>query len=356
MTTLKPKKFQTLLFNWFDQHGRKHLPWQQNKTPYRVWVSEIMLQQTQVNTAIPYFEAFLQAFPTLIHLADASQDEVLRLWAGLGYYSRARNLHKAAIKVRDEMNGELPDTIEALQTLPGIGRSTAGAIASIAFNQRATILDGNVKRVLARLHAITQPINEKLIENELWAIAEQYTPSYRVADYTQAIMDLGATFCKRGQPQCLACPYTKHCAAHQQGLAASLPTKKTAGRLPVKSATFLLLQAQGKILIQKRPSKGIWGGLWSFPEIAGKPDNQAIQEFCKEHFQISVTDIELMPAFRHTFSHYHLDIFPVAISLKRISSIAIEAAQQIWYNPSKPSTVGLPKPILSIMRTLSCHD
>src|SRR3990167_8286209 len=207
MKNLTPKKFQQLLCQWFDTHGRKNLPWQKNKTPYRVWLSEIMLQQTQVSTAIPYFQRFLTRFPTIKSLANASEDEVLHLWTGLGYYSRARNLYHAAKLVVEKHHGKFPDQLEELEKLPGIGRSTAGAILSIAFEKKATILDGNVKRVLTRLYGITEWVGEKKIIEALWKLAEKYTPAFRCADYTQAIMDLGATLCIRGKPACEKCPF-----------------------------------------------------------------------------------------------------------------------------------------------------
>lgn len=350
MPPLSPRHFQTRLLSWFDQHGRKHLPWQQNKTPYRVWVSEIMLQQTQVATATPYFERFMQTFPDLAALANAHEDDVLHLWAGLGYYSRARNLHRGAKMVMDTFQGALPGTVDALTTIPGIGPSTAGAIAAIAFNQPATILDGNVKRVLARLHGITDPINEKSVENALWTLAVRYTPAERTADYTQAIMDVGATLCTRSKPQCEQCPFMKQCVAYREGLVALIPRKKTGRTLPVREATLLILQQGAQVLLCKRPDRGIWGGLWSLPEVAGQTDASSLRAFCREHFQLTCSAIQALTPFRHTFSHYHLDIFPVVMTVKPRKSV--EAEGQIWYNPCKPAPIGLPKPIQTIMGML----
>jgi A/G-specific adenine glycosylase len=346
------KKFQTLLLRWFDQHGRKHLPWQQNKTPYRVWISEIMLQQTQVATVIPYYERFMNIFPTLNDLANGAEDQVLHLWAGLGYYSRARNLHKAANMVMEKFAGKFPDHMEGLLELPGIGASTAGAILSIAFNQRATILDGNVKRVLARLHGITDPIDDKAVEKQLWDIAIDYTPEQRTADYTQAIMDLGATFCTRSKPQCANCPFAKNCAGYQEGIAALIPRKKKAKEIPVRTATFILFKQGNRVLLQKRPPVGIWGGLWSLPEMVGEPCLKTIQQYCRQQWKMNIKDFEALPSFRHTFSHYHLDIFPIVIELKKAPAKIMEAEQQIWYNPGKPESVGLPKPVQQLMRHL----
>lgn len=350
---ISAKPFQRKLLQWFDQHGRKELPWQQNKTPYRVWVSEIMLQQTQVATVIPYYHAFMQAFPDLPALANAHEDDVLRLWAGLGYYSRARNLHRAAKAILEKHHGIFPDHLEGLQSLPGIGQSTAGAILALAFEKRATILDGNVKRVLARLYGIEAPVNEKLGEEILWQLADKLTPTERIADYTQAMMDMGATLCTRSKPACEHCPFRKHCIAYQQNLVELLPAKKATKPIPTKSATFLIIQQNGKILLEKRPDKGIWGGLWSVPEITGEPNTQKIQQFCASTIGLKQVNVEPMPTFRHTFSHYHLAIHPVLITALDHRIKRLEEGTQIWYNLHHPSSVGLPKPIQTILRALS---
>jgi A/G-specific adenine glycosylase len=278
---LTPARFRTLILNWFDQHGRKNLPWQINKTPYRVWLSEIMLQQTQVNTVIPYFLRFLQQFPDLQTLSRAHEDEVLHLWAGLGYYSRARNLHRAARAIMENNHGEFPDTLVDLINIPGIGPSTAGAVLALAFNKRATILDGNVKRVLTRLHGIRKPINDKKTEQQLWDLAENYTPQKRIADYTQAMMDLGATCCTRARPSCSQCPLQRYCVAYKLGLVETLPAKKQSRSLPVRQATFVILKKGDTFFLEKRPSTGIWGSLWSLPELAGKPNKKTVRAFCQ---------------------------------------------------------------------------
>ena len=344
--------FAKAILAWFDQHGRKHLPWQQDKTPYRVWVSEIMLQQTQVNTVIPYYERFMQQFPDLTTLAKADSDSVLHAWAGLGYYSRARNLHRAAQMVRQDFAGKFPDTLEGLQALPGIGRSTAGAILSIAFEQRATIMDGNVKRVLARYLGITDPVNEKTVENKLWEIATDFTPKKRSADYTQAIMDLGATLCTRSKPDCARCPLIKTCRAYADDMTALLPVKKATRAIPTRTATFLILQNGTHIYLQKRPPHGIWGGLWSLPEISGTPDNKQIRSFCQSSMHSDATKLTKLAPFRHTFSHYHLDIHPVLIAITPPAKV-MECTDQIWYNLDEPQAIGLPKPIQLIMRKLA---
>lgn len=346
-----PLNFSDAILQWFDAHGRKHLPWQQDKTPYRVWVSEIMLQQTQVTAVIPYFARFMQRFPDLPSLANAGNDDVMHQWAGLGYYSRARNLHRAAQMVMQEFDGKFPDNLDDLQRLPGIGRSTAGAILSIAFQQRATILDGNVKRVLARYLGITDPI-DRAVENTMWETATAFTPEQRSADYTQAIMDLGATLCTRSKPQCGRCPLAAECVALAQGMTELLPVKKVTKEIPTRAATFLILRADDKILLQKRPPHGIWGGLWSLPEISGTPDKKLIRQLCSAEFHLEVKKFDVLSPFRHTFSHYHLDIHPIIIPAAMPAKI-MECTEQIWYNLSQPETLGLPKPVQSILRNLA---
>jgi A/G-specific adenine glycosylase len=346
-------QFPTAVLTWYDEHGRKHLPWQQNKTPYRVWISEIMLQQTQVSTVIPYFERFMQRFPTLQSLASAKTDDVMHQWAGLGYYSRARNLHKAAQMVVQDFGGAFPDNLDDMLKLPGIGRSTAGAILSIACGVRATILDGNVKRVLARYLAVTEPVNAKPAETLLWQIADEFTPEKRCGDYTQAMMDLGATLCTRSKPQCTRCPLISTCKGYEQGIAELLPIKKATKEIPTRTATFLILRADKEhVFLEKRPPHGIWGSLWSLPELTGLPDKKQIRTLCSTAFHIDVKKYELLKPFRHTFSHYHLEIHPVVIKATMPAKV-MESSEQIWYNPSKPETVGLPKPVQLILRNLA---
>ncbi|HET8730461.1 MAG TPA: A/G-specific adenine glycosylase, partial [Moraxellaceae bacterium] len=259
--------FATAVLAWFDEHGRKTLPWQQNPSPYRVWVSEIMLQQTQVATVIPYYERFLARFPDVHALAAAPQDDVLHLWTGLGYYARARNLQKAAQMLVDQYGGEFPETVDEVAGLPGIGRSTAGAILSLSRQHWAVILDGNVKRVLSRFHAVSETGAAQ--EKRLWPLAEQHTPQQRVHHFNQAMMDLGATLCTRTRPACLLCPLQSACRGFAEGEPTAYPGKKATRTLPEKSVTLLVfLNADGEVLLEQRPSPGIWGGLWSFPESA----------------------------------------------------------------------------------------
>lgn len=350
---LTPSVFQQLLLKWFDQFGRKDLPWQQNKTPYRVWVSEIMLQQTQVSTVIAYFNRFIEHFPTVEKLAMATEDTVLHLWTGLGYYNRARNLHKTAKIIVKDYHGKFPDQLRELEKLPGIGRSTAGAILSIAFNQSEAILDGNVKRVLTRLHGISKwPGNKEVLE-QLWSIAERYTSSQRTADYSQAIMDLGATLCIRGKPRCGECPYQSHCIAHAQGIEKKLPVSKPRKILPIRNATLLILRKEPHlVLLEKRAPAGIWAGLWSLPEMTGTPSLAEIRKTCKQRFQFAIEELSLGKPFRHTFSHFHLEIAPVLLTIKASARKIMEEGQQIWYNLEHSQAVGLPAPVKLLLETL----
>ena len=343
----KPEVFAKRVLKWFDLHGRKDLPWQHDTSPYRVWVSEIMLQQTQVKTVIPYFERFMVSFPDVQSLAGAPEDEVLHLWTGLGYYARARNLHKAAQQVAGELGGKFPDTIEALCDLPGIGRSTAGAIVSIALGERASILDGNVKRVLARYHRVEGWPGQSRVHNRLWEVADQYTPSQRCADYTQAMMDLGATLCTRSAPACDICPLASGCEARARGDQLKYPGKKPRKTLPVKATHFLIVRSrEGDIWLEKRPSSGIWGGLWCFPEIDG-PETGNTR--CLDLWGAAPASIEVQQDFRHTFSHYHLDITPVVVELGSNPQAVMEDTRQLWYNVRQPPQIGLAAPVASLL-------
>ena len=258
--------FSRHLLAWFDGHGRKDLPWQRNPTPYRVWVSEIMLQQTQVQTVIPYYERFMARFPDVSSLALADLDEVLHLWTGLGYYARGRNLHRAAIQIR-QSGGVFPSTREGLEALPGVGRSTAAAVLALAFGERAAILDGNVKRVLCRFHAVEGDIRRSSTVRELWEHAESHTPERRLADYTQAIMDLGATVCARRTPKCDSCPLAGRCKALAHGRAGEFPQRRRARAKPVRKARmYVIATPAGACLLERRSARGVWGGLWTPPQ------------------------------------------------------------------------------------------
>lgn len=340
--------FQQRLLDWYGHHGRHDLPWQRERTPYRVWVSEIMLQQTQVATVIPYFERFMARFPTLDELAAASQDDVLHLWTGLGYYARGRNLHKAARQIMAEHSGELPvASLEALHALPGIGRSTAGAIIAQSSGQRAVILDGNVKRSLSRLHAVEGWPGRPVVERKLWSLAEHYTPQERLPDYTQAIMDLGATLCRRGTPDCGRCPFADVCVAHRRGEEHRFPEPKPRRPLPTRTTLMLLLQdSQGRVLLEQRPSSGLWGGLWSLPQFA---DLAALRAWLDTHAPAATLD-SAWPAFAHTFSHFRLEITPQPARIERLDSVG-EA--RCWYDPGSPGRIGLAAPVKSLLASLA---
>lgn len=344
----KDFEFSQRLLEWYKIYGRHDLPWQQNRSLYRVWVSEIMLQQTQVATVIPYFERFIARFPDIQTLADANQDEVLHLWTGLGYYARARNLHKAAQTIRDEYANQFPEDYEQVLALPGIGRSTAGAILAQSLGQRHVILDGNVKRVLTRLYAIEGWPGKKAIENQLWQHAASLTPHSQLTDYTQAIMDLGATACAR-KPNCPSCPMIDLCIAHQQDNVTNYPTPKKRKVLPVKTTHMLvLLNKSGEVMLEQRPPSGIWGGLWSLPEYS-ESNIENIENWCEQQLGLLIEDIESQPLFRHTFSHFHLDITPVACRLKNPANHVMEAANRVWYNTQRPESLGLPAPVVKIL-------
>lgn len=360
------KGFSKSVLNWFDVHGRKHLPWQQDINAYRVWISEIMLQQTQVATVIPYFEKFMQSFPTVESLAAAKLDEVLHHWSGLGYYSRARNLHKSAQIIMARFNGEFPRSQDDIMELPGIGQSTSGAIVSIAYQQSAAILDGNVKRVLARVFAVEGWPGKSDVLKRLWSISEAHTPKLRANDYTQAMMDLGATLCTRSKPNCEHCPLIKKCKAFKQEAQSRYPGKKPRKVLPVKSTCMIVIRQGQKIFLAQRPSTGIWPGLWSFPEIAAfdasdatgnSPyDNKALKQF------LNTTGLgkakpqkTSLTGFRHTFSHYHLDIQILLLDVNKQPKLVMQA-QHLWFNPKQPAAIGLAAPVTKILKQLNSRQ
>jgi A/G-specific adenine glycosylase len=344
----------TPLLHWFDRHGRHDLPWQKDINAYRVWISEVMLQQTQVATVIPFYQRFMAELPTAQALAAAPQDQVLHLWTGLGYYSRARNLHKTAKIICADFAGEFPNSVEQLCELPGIGRSTAGAIAAIAYKEHAAILDGNVKRVLARVHAVEGYPGESLVAKKLWEFAEAHTPEQRVADYTQAIMDLGASLCSPTKPACTICPLHELCLGKQQGNPAAYPGKKAKKTLPVKQARWLIIEnPAGEILLQQRPPTGLWGGLWIFPELA---DDQTSEHFCQKTFRQKPLNTTALNPFRHTFSHFHLDIIPIKVTLGKADNRLLEPNQALWYKLDQPAAIGLAAPVQSILNTLKSHQ
>ena len=337
------------LLAWYDRHGRKALPWKRRRDAYRIWVSEIMLQQTQVATVIPYFERFIVRFPDVRSLARAKLDEVLHLWTGLGYYARARNLHKAAQRIVKEHGGKFPRAFEAVADLPGIGRSTAGAILTLAFDQRHPILDGNVKRVLARYHAIDLPLTKSDTQERLWQLAEKHTPRSRVADYTQAIMDLGATLCTRTKPQCPACPLRSDCRGHRSGTPQNFPVRTARRRVPIKATQMLMIRdARGRVLLARRPPVGLWGGLWGFPECA----NGNTRHWCRQSLGLDIQTESPWPTLRHSFSHFHLDITPIPARLVGGTGRPMENAETVWYNVRRPDRRGFSAPVKHLLEQL----
>ena len=346
--TAQTTTFANRLLRWFESHGRKDLPWQENISPYRVWLSEIMLQQTQVSTVIPYFQRFTTSYANIEALAAAPLDDVLHLWTGLGYYARARNLHKTAQIIAQQYRGQFPATVAALCELPGIGRSTAGAIVSIAFGKRAAILDGNVKRVLARHRAIDGWPGQTAAHNALWQTAEQFTPKTRHGQYTQAIMDLGATLCTKSKPQCEACPVQVDCLARQQQNQQLYPGKKPRKSLPVRQSVWLVLEDdRGQLLLENRPPVGLWGGLWAFPEVDTIDD---IGARCKQ-FGFKTAQIEALDSRRHTFSHFHLDYIPVVVKGKPQHRIN-DASPLRWLNAANLEGYGTPAPVKKLLEEL----
>ena len=340
--------FADRLLRWFDQHGRKDLPWQVDD-PYRVWLSEIMLQQTQVQTVIPYYERFVERFPEVVTLADAPVDDVLAHWSGLGYYARARNLHKAAQLVRDDHGGSFPQTLDELQALPGVGRSTAGAILSLAFGQRHPILDGNVKRVLARHRAIAGWPGKSAVANALWAAADECTPPHRVAAYTQAIMDLGATLCTRTKPACALCPVNGDCRALAAGDPTAYPGRKPKKDKPLRSTRMLLATSGDALYLERRPASGIWGGLWSLPEL---DDDTPAGQWCERTIGEPADGEEQWGTLRHSFSHYDLDIQPVVLRLSVQPDAVRDRDDAVWYRLDDAPPGGLAAPVKKLIQAL----
>lgn len=349
-----PVPIAPALLAWAKCHGRHDLPWQSRgrpADPYRIWVSEIMLQQTQVATVIPYFERFIAQFPDIQALAAASQDAVLAHWSGLGYYARGRNLHRAARQVCADFGGQLPATLAELQSLPGIGRSTAGAILAFAHDQRVPILDGNVKRVLTRYHALSGWPGLPQIERQLWELADTHTPARATAAYTQAIMDLGATVCRR-RPDCSACPLSGHCAANVTAMQMLYPTPKPRKSLPTRTRVFALIEnAKRQILLIRRPPAGIWGGLWCLPDW---PDKAACLQELNRQFADQIDGFSIpeeLPTLAHSFSHYHLQLQPLQFQIGDIELQVADTPDQQWISPTEILNVGLPAPIRALLTT-----
>ena len=329
------------ILKWHKQHGRHDLPWQNTRDAYRIWVSEIMLQQTQVTTVIPYYQRFMQSFPTIADLAAADTDTVMHHWTGLGYYARARNLHKAAQQVVEMHGGIFPTEFDQVLALPGIGRSTAGAVLAFSEQQHHAILDGNVKRVLSRVYEVEGWYGKKVVETELWGLAQANTPTNEVSIYTQAIMDFGATLCTRSRPKCEACPLQSNCGAFANKRTAELPHGKPKKHKPTKQTYMLLIQNEdGDVLLQQNPPSGIWGGLWCPPQ-------------CEQlEGQINVADLNveqktILPVLKHTFSHFHLEITPVLCTYTKTHSVAENS--YLWYKLASSQELGLAAPVKKLL-------
>lgn len=341
---MKLNTFSSQLLHWFDAFGRHDLPWQKRKTAYRVWLSEIMLQQTQVKTVIDYFHRFTARFPNVKALATADINEVLQLWAGLGYYARARNLHSTAQIIHQDYQDRFPRTVEALQELPGIGRSTAGAIVSIAFGEKATILDGNVKRVLSRVLALEGTSADKIFNDTLWKVAESLTPNERVGDYTQAIMDLGATLCTRTKPRCQDCPLKNLCLAYQSDRVLDFPNPKIKKTRPERDMHLILLKDKvERILLQKRPDKGIWGGLWCLPELE---EQHEIIAWCRQHQIPQAKWEQSLEPIKHILTH-----FTLYLHVHCVTCTANDATIGTWHFPEEIQNMGFPAPIQKLLIT-----
>jgi A/G-specific adenine glycosylase len=346
-------EFAARLIAWQKVHGRHDLPWQNTIDPYAIWVSEIMLQQTQVTAVIGYYQRFMVRFPTIASLAQAEQDEVLQYWSGLGYYSRARNLHHAAQTIMDDFDGVFPQDFARIQGLSGIGRSTAAAIAAFAFQQTQTILDGNVKRVLARHFLIEGWPSAPKVEQQLWALAESLLPSTDMVAYTQGLMDLGATVCTRKKPKCDACPLQSTCGAFAQQRVNNLPTPKPKKALPQNYTTMLILLSGAEVMLEKRPSQGIWGGLWSLPEI----DMAEIGvEVALSRFGLATEALETLPVVQHAFSHYKLAITPQPLTVIGKNPLdtdtRLKPSPQVWLQIQDAIGAAIPTPVRKILLSL----
>ncbi len=344
ISPLAPALFNQLLLTWHATHGRHDLPWQQDPTPYRVLVSEVMLQQTQVATVIPYFNRWMAAFPDQETLAAASDDQVMALWQGLGYYSRARNLQKAARFIVDERGGVFPRSLDELQQIPGVGRYTAGAIASFAYDEFGPIVDGNVKRLFCRLFGIEGQLTSSLVTRQLWDLAHHYTPQQHNRAFAQGLLDMGATLCTPTSPACTRCPFNQHCVARLTDRIAALPSPKPKKQIPTRRGHFLWQERDGQLLLEKRPDEGIWGGLWCLPELCS-PELQESVADSEDADACPSVDGHLKGSFDHTFSHYKLKA-----EVWQVQSREPSARYQAWFSADELQSIGLPAPIRKFLK------
>ncbi|HEU5282851.1 MAG TPA: A/G-specific adenine glycosylase [Burkholderiales bacterium] len=344
--------FAARVIAWQKAHGRHDLPWQNTRDPYRIWLSEIMLQQTQVSAVVPYFERFLARFPDLAALAAAQEDAVLALWSGLGYYARARNLHRAAQAMVQRRGGVFPRDLEAVRALPGIGRSTAAAICAFAYGTRAAILDGNVKRVLARHFGIPGYPGERRVEQALWRLSESLLPGSEIEAYTQGLMDLGATLCVRASPRCELCPVGRSCAARREGRTGEWPAPRPAKVLPQRETTMLVLISGAELLLERRPAPGIWGGLWCFPEVehARLGIDLGLEQECLARFGLRIGAPQRLRDIEHGFTHFRLRITPLLVRTDR----ALRAGEpgSLWLTPEDARGAAIPAPVRKIIDLL----
>ena len=336
-------KFSTKLIRWHKTDGRKDLPWQQKKNPYKVWVSEIMLQQTQVSTVIPFYISFLKRFPNVKALAKSSEEDVMSFWSGLGYYSRARNLHKTSKLLVDKFNGKLPGSASALISLPGIGKSTAGAILSLGYDKRAPILDANVKRVLSRHEQIEGDLSRSSNIKKLWSISERLTPLDQCAIYNQAIMDLGALICKRSNPKCKKCPVKKDCLSFKKNLTKDIPKKVDKKSKPSKNVYWLIaIDKDENILLKKRNKEGVWAGLWSFPESSSE---EKLRNEYQTLFKRKQKKLKSLPEINHSFSHFNLRAKPLLLNAENCMQHNSNSRKYKWIKKTRLKSLGVPSPV-----------
>jgi A/G-specific adenine glycosylase len=343
--------FSRTLIAWQRKHGRRGLPWQGSRDPYRVWLSEVMLQQTQVETVIPYYGRFLERFPDVRALAAAAEEDVLRLWSGLGYYARARNLHRAACIVASDLDGRFPDTAEELARLPGLGRSSAAAIAAFAFRRREAILDGNAKRVFARCFGVDGYTGSRTVEERLWRIAARELPQREIGRYTQALMDLGATVCVRAAPRCDACPLAARCIARREGRTAQLPAPRPRKPSPERVVTWLVLVHAGRVLLERRPAPGLWGGLWAFPE--SEPSGFAA--LCRRELGRAARPARRLEPLKHQFTHFRLRATPAVVALRTAPAAAVETPGRMWLDLADASGAAVPAPVKRLLERLEAE-
>ena len=349
---MKDATFAARVIAWQKRHGRHDLPWQNTRDPYRIWLSEIMLQQTQVATVIPYYTRFLEKFPTLRDLARASEDEVLALWSGLGYYSRGRNLLRAARIVAEQLGGAFPKAMDDILALPGVGQSTAAAISAFAFGGRQAILDGNVKRVFARQFGIGGFPSEKKIEAKLWSVANAALPKKNIEAYTQGLMDLGATLCLRTRPLCLACPVEESCVAKRDGRIQELPTPRPKKSVPEKFTTMLIIAHAGEVLLEKRPPTGVWAGMWCFPEVV---NGASPRDVCRERYGLETKPLKPWSVLQHGFTHFKLSITPQPIVVQKKLPRASEPSF-MWLSIDDALKAAIPKPVRELLIKLDQRE